>query len=163
MADEQDEQGSASQDDIDALFAAHEAAGNAADSAPGAAINVSPEVASLLGDAAAEAIGGLTARALDVLTVGIDSVAGQRAVLVDAGVSVTDYASVEAEFATIDHMGFEVKVALSPSESHLAAILVPLSELGALLSLDLSADSLADAAFAKAQTDSVATSMRQIL
>jgi flagellar motor switch protein FliN/FliY len=163
MADEQDAQGSASQDDIDALFAAHEAAGETTDAAPGAMINVSPEIASLLGEPMAQALGGLAARALEVLTVGIDSVAGQRAVLVDAALSVTDYAAVEAEFATIDHMGFEVKVALSPSESHLAAILMPLPELGALLSLDLGAESLQDAAFAKAQTDAVGAAMRQIL
>lgn len=163
MADEQDAQGSASQDDIDALFAAHEAAGAAADAAPGAMINVSSEIASLLGEPMTRALTGLATRALEVLTVGIDSVAGQRAVLVDAALSVTDYAAVEAEFAAIDHMGFEVKVALSPSESHLAAILVPLPELGALLSLDLGAESLQDAAFAKAQTDAVGASMRQIL
>ncbi len=163
MADEQNAQDSASQDDIDALFAAHEAAGDVTDSAPGATISVSPDVASLLGDTAAQAIAGLATRALEVLTVGIDSVAGQRAVVVDASVSVTDYATVEAEFASIEHMGFEVKVALSPSESHLAAILVPLSELGALLSLDLAAEALADASFAKAQTDAVGASMRQIL
>ncbi|MGE3856437.1 MAG: flagellar motor switch protein FliN [Dehalococcoidia bacterium] len=166
MADEQDEQGNASQDDIDALFAAHEAAGESADApagAPGAMINVSPDVATLLGDPAAVVLGGLAARAAEVLTVGIDSVAGQRAVLVDATLSVTDYAAVEAEFAAIDHMGFEVKVALSPSESHLAAVLVPLSDLGALLSIDLSTESLQDADFAKAQTDAVGGSMRQVL
>ena len=131
--------------------------------APGANIAVSPEIESLLGVAATRALADLATRALDVLTVGIDSVAGQRAALVDATISVTDYAAVEAEFATIDHMGFEVRVALSPDESHLAAILVPLSELGALLSLDLGAEALEDEEAAQAQTDTVGASMRQIL
>ncbi|MFA7248989.1 MAG: flagellar motor switch protein FliN [Dehalococcoidia bacterium] len=159
MADEQDETPGAPQDDLDALFAAHEAAG----AAPGVEVAVSPEVETVLGSHAVKALSDLSARAMDVLTVAIDSVAGQRAVLVDASLSVTDYATVEAEFATIEHMGFEVKVALSPSESHLAAVLIPLADLGALLSLDLSAATLQDAGAARAQTDAAGAAMRQLL
>lgn len=160
MADEQDEtQDPGTPDDIDALFEAHEAA----DGVSGVVVDVSPDVALQLGDQALRAVSGIAARAMDVLTVGIDSVAGQRAVVVDARVTVTDYASVEAEFATIQHMGFEVKVALTPNEAHLAAVLVPLADLAPLLSLDLGAEALADVAFAKTQTDSAGDSLRQVL
>lgn len=172
MADEQEPaSGELSQDDLDALFDARTDADDggatgatgATGGTGGATLTVAPEVGSLLGAAGARLLGGLAVQAAEVLTVGIDSVAGQRAVLVEATISVTDYAAVELEYASVEHMGFEIRVALSPSESHLMAALVPQAELGALLSLDLSPAQMAEADFAKAQTAAVATAVRELL
>lgn len=175
MADEQEPSGELSQDDIDALFDAHASAGEELDDNPsaggarpsgapsGVSITVAPDVSSLLGVAGVRVLSGLALQAAEVLTVGIDSVAGQRAVLVDVGVTVTDYAAIEGEYGAIDHVGFEIRVALSSSDAHLIAVLVPQQELASLLSLDLSTEQLADAAFAQGQSDAAATSVRELL
>ncbi len=160
MADEQPPtSGELSQDDIDALFDAPAAGGDG-----GATVNVAPEVLQLVGADGAAALTDLAAKAAEVLTVGIDSVAGQRTVIVDATLSVTDYAAIEREYGALDHMGFEIRVAFSANESQLAVILVPLADLGAVLSVDLDPAALAaDAALAATQNETVAAAMRQLL
>jgi len=163
MADEQTPQSDdLPEGDQDALFDQTEGNDGAGDG--GTNVHVAPEVLELLGEAASETLTELATQAADVLTVGLDSVAGQRTVLVDAALSVTDYAAIEREYASVDHMGFEVRVAFTPNDSQLAVMLVPLVELGALLSLDLPADQLAaDEAFAATQTEAVAAAIRQLL
>lgn len=102
-------------------------------------------------------------QAADVLVVGLDTVTGQKVELKDVAASASDYAAIEAEFGSVDHIAFEIKVALSETESHLATVLVPAEGAGALLSIDTSAEQMADEAHAAAQVETASNSTRELL
>ncbi len=102
-------------------------------------------------------------QAADVLVVGLDTVVGQKVELKDVAASASDYAAVEAEFASVDHIAFEIKVALTETESHLATVLIPMEGVGALLSIDASAEQMADEEHAAAQVETASNSTRELL
>lgn len=129
-------------DDIDALFDA---------TPPGVSVRV------------ARALSALGTQSRDLLGAGLESVTGRPVQVSDVAIKAATYAEVEAEFASLPHMGFEVRVAFSPSESHLLGALVQLPDLGALLAIETGEAALADADFARAQTATVATSVRELL
>lgn len=109
------------------------------------------------------ALRAFAAQAREVLGAGLESVTGSPMRVADVTVRPITYAEAEIEFAPIPHMGFEVRVALSPTESHLLGALVPLPDVGALLSIETGEAALADADFARAQTAAVGTSVRELL
>ena len=129
-------------DDIDALFDA---------TPPGVSVRV------------ARALGALASQSRELLEAGLESVTGRSVQVSDVAIKPATYAEIEGEFANVAHMGFEVRVAFSPSESHLLGALVRLPDLGALLAVETGEDALADADFARAQTATVATSVRELL
>ncbi len=131
-----------SQGDIDALFAGS-----------GSGMTESTTVA----------LRAFAAQARDVLGAGLESVTGSPMRVADVTVRPITYSEAEIEFAPIPHMGFEVRVALSPTESHLLGALVSLPDVGALLSIETGEAALADADFARAQTAAVGTSVRELL
>ena len=102
-------------------------------------------------------------QAADVLVVGLDTVVGQKVELKDVAASASDYAAVEAEFASVDHIAFEIKVALTETESHLATVLIPIEGVGALLSIDTSAEQMADEAHAATRVETAPNSTRELL
>jgi flagellar motor switch protein FliN len=148
-----------SQNEIDALF---EQDSSEASAEANSDLALADDVAALLG-AGGPVLAALAQRAGDVLQAGLESAAGQSVTLAGVEVSVSDYAAIEAEFAEIAHMGFDLRLDLSPSEAHVAAALVPLEDLAALLSLDLGADALMDDEFAHGQMEVVAQAMRELL
>ena len=98
-----------------------------------------------------------------MLRVAIESVTDARAQIHDVSVRLTDYEAIQQEFTEIDHVGLELRVAVSETEAQLAAALIPLADAGTLLSLDLSAEQMADEEFAKAQLETAGASMRELL
>lgn len=102
-------------------------------------------------------------QAADVLVVGLDTVVGQKVELKDVAASASDYAAIEAEFTSVDHIAFEIKVALTETEAHLATVLVPMEGVGALLSIDTSAEQMADEAHAATQVETASNSTRELL
>lgn len=129
-------------DDIDALFDA---------TPPGVSVRV------------ARALSALGTQSRELLGAGLESVTGRPVQVSDVAIRAATYTEVEGEFASLPHMGFEVRVAFSPSESHLLGALVQLPDLGALLAIETGEAALADADFARAQTATVATSVRELL
>ncbi len=129
-------------DDIDALFDA---------APPGVSIRV------------ARALGALATQSRELLGAGLESVTGRPVQVSDLTLRTATYPDVEAEFANVPHMGFEVRVAFSPSESHLIGALVALPDVGSMLAIEMGEAALADADFARAQTAAVATSVRELL
>ncbi|TAJ20693.1 MAG: flagellar motor switch protein FliN [Dehalococcoidia bacterium] len=129
-------------DDIDALFDA---------TPPGVSVRV------------ARALSAVSAQARDLLGAGLESVTGRPVQVADVAIKAATYSEVETEFASLPHMGFEVRVAFSPSESHLLGALVQLPDLGTLLAIETGEAALADADFARAQTATVGTSVRELL
>ncbi len=119
--------------------------------------DLSPDVAAALaGQGAGLAELGVQLR--ETALVGIESVTGQRAVLRDVALGVTDPASIEAEFGALDHVAFEVRLASLP-----AMLLVSLADLDVLIAPSAPPEAMADPAVATARTEAVAAAMRQFL
>lgn len=119
---------------------------------------------------ASNALGGhiaplteLARSAGEIVPVAIESSAGTAVTLSPVTVSLTDYDAVIAEFGATDHLGFELRVALSETEASLGALLLPLEGAGALLGLDVSAEQMDDAAFATAQAGPITERVRSFL
>lgn len=123
---------------------------------------VPPEVAELLA-ARGAGLADLGTQLRETALVGIESVSGQRALLRGVSLGVTDPAAIESEFTALEHMGFEIRVALAPGVSVPAAILISLADLGALLPVDTGEGDLADPAVAAEHADTVASAMREFL
>lgn len=129
-------------DDIDALFDA---------APPGVPVRV------------ARAVGGLAARARELAGAGLESVTGRPVQVSGVAVRAATYAEVEAEFALVPHMGFDIRVAFPHGESHLLGALVALPDIGVLLAIEMGEAALEDADFARAQTAAAGTSVRELL
>ena len=129
-------------DDIDALFGT---------TPPGVSVR------------AARALAALAGQSRELLGAGLESVTGRPVQVADATIKASTYADIEAEFASMPHMGFEVQVAFSPSESYLLGALVALPDVGALIAIEMGEAALEDADFARAQTVAVGTSVRELL
>ena len=132
----------------------------AEDAAPGA--ELPPELRDAIGDDA-DALLTLASQATEVLRVAVESVTDAQAQIDDVSVQLTDYEAIQQEFTETEHVGFELRVALSETEAQLAAALLPLADAGTLLSLDLSAEQMADEEFAKAQLEAASASTRELL
>ena len=163
-ASEGAETGAVSQDDIDRLFS--EEGGvpepTAATPAGGGAVTVGASALELLGDAA-RAIVPLAGRALETLTLGVESATGQQVTIASASVEASEYSTIEQEFAAIPHMGFELRVSLSETESHLAGGLISLPDAGALFSLETAPEQMEEAEFAQGQVEAAAGTLRELL
>jgi flagellar motor switch protein FliN/FliY len=145
---------SASEDGAAALEAApEEAAASVADS---------PPLAEQLG-AASAALAPLAAHAAEVLSVAVESVLAHKVEVLESTAVVTDYARVEREFADLPHMGSEIRVALSPTEAHLVAALIPLEDAGLLFGVETGAEQMDDVEFAAAQIATVSQQARELL
>lgn len=112
---------------------------------------------------AARALGTVAAQAHELIGAGLESVIGRAAHVSDVTFRPVTYAEVEAEYGSISHMGFEVQVGFSPSESYLLGALVTLPDVGALVGIEMGETALEDADFARAQTVAVGTSVRELL
>ncbi|MFN8638349.1 MAG: flagellar motor switch protein FliN [Dehalococcoidia bacterium] len=77
--------------------------------------------------------------------------------------ALSTYDEINAEFAAVDHLGFELRVALSETEALLAALLVPLEGASALFGIDVSPEAMDDASFAAAQAGPITERMRSLL
>ncbi len=153
--------GEATQDGpVDEATAEPAAEDGAGDASAGA--ELSPELRDAIGDDA-DALMPLASQAAEVLRIAIESVTDAQAQIHDVSVRLTDYEAIQQEFTDVEHVGFELRVALSETEAQLAAALLPLADAGALLSLDLSAEQMADEEFAKAQLETASASTRELL
>ncbi len=123
---------------------------------------LSPELRDAIGDDA-DVLLPLASQAAEVLRVAIESVTDAQAQIHDVSVQLTDYEAIQQEFTAVEHVGLELRVAVSETEAQLAAALVPLADAGTLLSLDLSAEQMADEEFAKAQLETAGASVRELL
>lgn len=111
----------------------------------------------------AGALGALAAQSRELVGAGLESVTGRPVQVSDVAVKASTYAEVEAEFGPIAHVGFEIQVAFSPSESYLLGALVTLPDLGTLIAIEMGEAALEDADFARAQMVAVGTSVRELL
>lgn len=154
-----------SQEDIDQLFAEQGPAPETPvndQPAGGGVTEVDDGALGLLGDAATT-LTPFGVKAKETLSLGIESAAGQSITIASTAVTGAEYNAIEQEFAGIPHLGFELRVSLSETESHLVGALVPLPDAGALFSIDTSPDQMEDEAFAQAQLDAAAGTMRELL
>ena len=155
--------GAVSQDDIDRLFAEQgEVPVAASVPAGGGAVSVAASALELLGDAA-EVLSPLATKAVETLVLGVESATGQQVTVASVSVEASDYGAVEQEFSAIPHMGFELRVSLSETESHLVGGLVSLPDAGVLFSLETAPDQMEDAAFAQGQVETAAGTLRELL
>ncbi len=109
------------------------------------------------------ALTDLATNASEVIPVGIESAVGETATVTSTVVALTEYDAINAEFATVDHLGFELRFALSETEAVLGGLLVPLEGASALFALDVSPEQMDDAAFATAQAGPVTERLRGFL
>ena len=130
------------------------------------ALGVDPEaaaaVAAAVGDGAAQ-LDELGSRVAEAFLVGLETVTSHAARIESVRVTATEYAAVESEFGSVDHVGLELRVSLSETEAHLAGVLIPLDSLSALLMVDASAQQMADTDFASAQIETISASARELL
>ncbi len=117
--------------------------------------------AALGGNAAA--IYDLARNAAEIIPVAIESSVGDPATLSNVVATVTEYDAITGEFASIDHLGFELRIALSETEAFLGGLLVPLDGANALLGIDVSPEQMDDAAFATAQAGPISERVRGFL
>ena len=142
--------------------AADEGASEAMSEAAMSAGGVPEDVAQAVGESADQLI-LFAQRSAEVLSVGLESVVAHRSDVQDRSVAMTEYASIESEFADVAHVAFELRVALSETEAHLVAALLPLEDVGALFMVDMSADLMENEEFAKAQLETVSNGVRELL
>jgi flagellar motor switch protein FliN len=129
-------------DDIDALFAA---------TPPGVSVRVG------------RVLGSLAGQARELAGAGLQSVAGRALEVSDVTLKAATYTEVEADFATVAHMGFDIRVAFSPTESHLLTALITFPDLGSLLALEIDEASLEDDELMLGQASAAAASVRELL
>lgn len=154
-----------SQDDIDQLFAEQGDAPEApapAQPAGGGMTEVDAAAASLLGENAA-VLAPFGGRARETLLLGVESAMSQSVTVANTSVAATEYGEIEKEFSATPHLGFELRLALTETESHLVAALIPLPDAGALFSLETTPDQMADETFAQTQVDAAAGPLRELL
>ncbi len=137
-------------------------AGDAGASATGPAPGIPTELTQAVG-AGAERLIPFARQAGDLLTVALEGVVSLTAGVQDLSVSLTDYQTLEREFGERDHIAFELRVAISDTDAHLMAVLVPLEDVGTLFTIDTSAEPMADAEFARAQIETVSAGVRELL
>lgn len=106
---------------------------------------------------------GLGRSAAEVVPVGIESVVGQSARITGYTAGLTDFDAINAEFAAVDHLGFELRIALNETEAMLAGLLVPLESAAVLFGVDTSPEQMDDAAFATAQAGPISERLREFL
>jgi len=116
-----------------------------------------------LPQADANALAEFGQHAIGALAVGIESVTGRPVEILAADAQSDDASYLVSEFDAMDHLGFEVTIALTAEETHPAALLLPLEEAGRLLGLDTSPEQMADPTFARGQLDAVSQTMRELL
>lgn len=95
-----------------------------------------------------------------VLT-GIESLTGNRPTLSEVSFGLADRGGLEAEFASIKHVGMELSLTLPGGDTVSGALFMALPDLGALLSIETSAERMDDADFAYAQLELVSASSRE--
>lgn len=113
--------------------------------------------------AGAAPVRDLGRNAAEIIPVAIESSVGDAATLSNVVAGLTEYDTISAEFATVDHLGFELRVALSETEAFLAGLLLPLEGASSLLGLDISPEQMDDAAFATAQAGPISERLRGFL
>lgn len=162
-SDDAGDSAAVSQDDIDRLFAEQGDVPLApATPAGGGAVGVGESALELLGDAV-EALTPLATKALETLTLGAESATGQQVTVASVAVEASEYSAIEQEFSAIPHMGFELRVSLSETESHLVGGLISLPDAGALFSLETAPEQMEDAEFAQGQVETAAGTLRELL
>ncbi len=142
--------------------AADEGAAGAISEAAMSAGGIPEDVAQAVGESADQLI-SFAQRSAEVLSVGLESAVAHRSDVHDGSVAMTEYASIESEFADVGHVAFELRVALSETEAHLVAALLPLEDVGALFMVDMSVDLMENEEFAKAQLETVSNGVRELL
>jgi flagellar motor switch protein FliN len=142
--------------------AADEEADGAMSEAAMSAGGVPEDVAHAVGESVNQLI-SFAQRGAEVLSVGLESVTAHHSDVQDRSAAATEYASIESEFAEVAHVGFELRVALSETEAHLVAALLPVEDVGALFMVDMSADLMENEEFAKAQLETVSNGVRELL
>ena len=158
-----DESAAVSQDDIDRLLSEpDEVADQSSTPAGGGAVEVGASARELLGEAAGTIV-PLAVKALETLTLGIESATGQQVTIASTSIEAGEYSAIEQEFASIPHLGFELRVSLSETESHLAGGLISLPDAGALFSLETAPEQMEDAEFAQGQLETAAGTLRELL
>ncbi len=153
-----------SQEDIDALLAEQGDAPEPAEVQPagGGATDVDAGAETLLGEHVA-ALGAFGLKGQETLSLGVESAMGQAITIANTSVVEGDYSAIEQEFVETPHLGFELRLSLSETESHLVAALIPLPDAGALFSIDTTPDEMADEGFAQTQLETAAGTMRELL
>jgi len=154
-----------SQEDIDQLFAEQGDAPTAQASdrpAGGGMTEVDEAAAALMGEHAATLM-PFGVKAKETLSLGIESSTGQAITIANTSINGAEYSAIEQEFAGIPHLGFELRLSLSETESHLIGAMIPLPDAGALFSIETAPEQMEDEAFAKGQLDAAAGTMRELL
>ena len=91
---------------------------------------------------------------------GLESLTTARPSLADISLGTGDAASLEAEFAEIPHVAIDLALTASAGR-FAAAMLVPLADLGGLLSIETGEERMADADFANAQLQVISGAARE--
>lgn len=153
-----------SQEDIDALLAEQGDAPEptAVQPAGGGMTDVEDAVGELLGEHAGT-LAPFGLKAKETLSLGVESAMGQAITVANTSVVAAEYSAIEQEFAATPHLGFELRLSLSETESHLVAALIPLPDAGALFSIDTTPDEMSDESFAQTQLETAAGTMRELL
>lgn len=119
-------------------------------------------LAELLG-AHGGALRTLGQRAAEVFALGLESVVAQKPDVRVLSADVAEYATIAAEFADVDHFAIEVRFALSETEAQPVAVLLPFADLGRIFMVGMSAEEMADDAFASGQVELVTQGTRELL
>ncbi|MEX1022283.1 MAG: flagellar motor switch protein FliN [Dehalococcoidia bacterium] len=107
------------------------------------------------------ALSQIAAVAREQVLIGLESITTSRPALSDVSYGAADPAGVAAEFDAIPHAGIEVSLAMPSGAALAGVVLVPLADLGALVSIETGAEQMEDAEFASAQMELVSASARE--
>ena len=108
----------------------------------------------------ADALEGVASVVREQALTGLESLTTARPSLSDISLGTAEAASLEAEFAEIPHVAIDLALTAG-SGRFAAAMLVPLADLGGLLSIETGEERMADADFANAQLQVISGAARE--
>jgi flagellar motor switch protein FliN/FliY len=108
----------------------------------------------------ADALDGVASVVREQALTGLESLTTARPSLSDISLGTAEAASLEAEFAEIPHVAIDLALTAA-SGRFAAAMLMPLVDLGGLLSIETGEDRMADADFANAQLQVISGAARE--
>ena len=121
-----------------------------------------PDVAERLG-ANAAAVVAYARRASGVLAAGLESVVAQKPEIKNTAVSMVELEQLEAEYADLDHVSLELRLAVSEEESYPLAVLISLEDVGALFMVAISPDQMEEEASRAAQLEMISAGLKELL
>ena len=121
-----------------------------------------PDVAERLG-ANAAAMVDYARRASGVLAAGLESVVAQKPEIKNTAVSMVGLEQLEAEYADLDHVSLELRLAVSEEETYPLAVLISLEDIGALFMVAISPDQMEDESSRAGQLDKISAGLKELL